>query len=100
MGNISQSNRKRAVRDHAAYWDYEDRVRQSQVQNKKEFMGIDELKKELGFDTKGELNAYMAELFALKTVGAFENSSARERYENAVCSFYAFVKSKERGENK
>ena len=63
-------------------------------------MKIKELKKELGFKTKAEFNSYIAETFGFKTVGAYENSSARKRYENAICSFYAFAKSKERGENK
>jgi hypothetical protein len=52
----------------------------------------------LGFKTKADINLFISELFSFKSVSAFENSSARRRYEKAICSFYAFVKSKERGE--
>lgn len=51
-------------------------------------MTIKELKKELGIS-----NADIAELFDLSK-SSFQNSSAKQRYENALCKFYAFVKSK------
>lgn len=56
-------------------------------------MGINELKKELGISNKD-----IAEFFRL-TPGAYANSSAKKRYEDALCNFYAFVKSKEGGQN-
>ena len=51
-------------------------------------MKIEQLKKELGLT-----NAEIAEFFGL-TPGAYANSSAKKRYEDALCNFYAFVKSK------
>ena len=55
-------------------------------------MNITELKKELGFKSKYELDVYIAELFSFKTVGAYQNSSAKQRYENALCKFYEFLR--------
>ena len=63
-------------------------------QHVKEALEIKKLKKELGLS-----NSDIAEFFDL-TPEAYANSSAKRRYEAAICSFYAFVKSKERGENK
>ena len=51
-------------------------------------MKIEELKKELGLT-----NTEIAEFFGL-TAGAYANSSAKKRYEDALCNFYAFIKSK------
>jgi len=51
-------------------------------------MKIEQLKKELGLT-----NAEIAGFFGL-TPGAYANSSAKKRYEDALCNFYAFVKSK------
>lgn len=56
-------------------------------------MRIEELKKELGLS-----NSDIAGFFGL-TPGAYANSSAKKRYEDALCNFYAFVKSKAGGEN-
>jgi hypothetical protein len=56
-------------------------------------MKIKELKKELGLT-----NTEIAEFFGL-TPGAYANSSAKKRYEDALCNFYAFVKSKAGGQN-
>lgn len=56
-------------------------------------MTIQELKKELGLSNKD-----IAEIFGLKET-TYANSSAKKRYEAALCSFYAFVKSKEGGQN-
>ena len=56
---------------------------------------INELKKELGFKTKAKFNAFIANTFSFKSVAAFENSSARKRYEKALCLFYEKIKSKE-----
>jgi hypothetical protein len=56
-----------------------------------EIMNIKELKKELGLSNKD-----IAEFFGLTTMG-FANSSAKKRYETAICNFYAFVKSKSAG---
>ena len=50
-------------------------------------MNIKELKKELGISDKE-----IAEFFELKTVQAYRSSSAKKRYDNALCSFYAFCK--------
>ena len=55
-------------------------------------MTIKELKKELGLSNKD-----IAEFFGLKET-TYANSSAKKRYEAALCNFYAFVKSKERGQ--
>lgn len=49
-------------------------------------MNINELKKELGLT-----NTEIAEFFGL-TAGVYANSSAKKRYEDALCNFYAFVK--------
>lgn len=51
-------------------------------------MKIEQLKKELGLTNKE-----IAEFFGL-TAGAYANSSAKNRYEYALCNFYAFVKNK------
>jgi predicted transcriptional regulator len=51
-------------------------------------MTIQELKKELGLS-----NSDIAEFFGL-TPAAFANSSAKKRYENALCRFYAYIKEK------
>jgi len=57
-------------------------------------MKIKELKKKLKLSNKE-----IAQFFDL-TPEAYANSSAKKRYEAAICSFYAFVKSKAGGENK
>lgn len=49
-------------------------------------MKIKELKKELGLTQKD-----IAQFFNM-TYGAFANSSAKERYENALCKFYSFLR--------
>lgn len=56
-------------------------------------MTIEELKKELGLT-----NADIAEFFGFKNSLAYRNSSAKSRYEAGLCSFYAFVKSKQEEE--
>jgi hypothetical protein len=56
-------------------------------------ININDLKKELGISNKD-----IAEFFGL-TPGAYANSSAKKRYEDALCNFYAFVKSKAGGKN-
>ncbi|MFH2032066.1 MAG: hypothetical protein ABIJ40_15835 [Bacteroidota bacterium] len=56
-------------------------------------MTIEQLKKELGL-----FNSDIAEFFGL-TPGSYANSSAKKRYEEALCNFYAFAKSKAEGEN-
>lgn len=56
-------------------------------------MKIEQLKKELGISNKD-----IADFFGL-TPGAYANSSAKKRYEDALCNFYAFVKSKAGGQN-
>lgn len=53
-------------------------------------MTINELKKELGLT-----NADLAGFFGLTPMG-YANSSAKARYEAALCAFYAVVKSKAR----
>ena len=55
-------------------------------------MTIKQLKKELNIT-----NNDIAELFGLTPI-VYANSTAKKRYENALCKFYAFVKSKERGQ--
>ena len=55
-------------------------------------MKIKELKKELGISNKD-----IAEFFELNPI-SYANSSAKKRYENALCKFYAFVKSTARGQ--
>lgn len=57
-------------------------------------MDIEELKNELGIN-----NADIAKFFELTPI-SYANSSAKKRYENALCKFYAFVKSKREGETK
>ena len=52
-------------------------------------MKINKLKKELAIT-----NTDIASFFNL-TPAAYANSSAKKRYENALCKFYAFVKNKE-----
>jgi len=49
-------------------------------------MDIDKLKKELGLSQKD-----LAKFFDMN-YGSFANSSAKERYENALCRFYEVVK--------
>lgn len=53
---------------------------------------IEELKEELGFKTKLEFDEFMTDLFKLKNVITYRNSSAKKRYENALCRFYDLVK--------
>jgi isopentenyldiphosphate isomerase len=48
-------------------------------------MTINELKKELGISNKE-----IAEFFGLSEM-SYANSSAKKRYENALCKFYTFV---------
>ena len=55
-------------------------------------MNIKELKKELGLSNKD-----IADFFGLTSM-SYANSSAKDRYDNALTSFYAFVKSKCDGE--
>lgn len=57
-------------------------------------MTINELKKELGLSNKD-----IAEFFEL-TPAAYANSSAKNRYENALCCFYEFLKREEEKNNK
>jgi len=54
-------------------------------------MNIKELKKELSLS-----NRDIADFFGLTEMG-YANSSAKKRYETALCNFYAFVKSKSEG---
>ena len=51
-------------------------------------MIIEQVKKELGLT-----NTEIAGFFNM-TSGAYANSSAKKRYEDALCKFYAFAKSK------
>ena len=51
-----------------------------------EIMTIKELKKELGLSNKD-----FADFFSL-SYGSFANSSAKKRYEAALCKFYSFLK--------
>jgi len=53
-------------------------------------MKIKQLKKELGL-----INADIAGFFKLSPI-SYANSSAKKRYESALCTFYAFVKKKQR----
>lgn len=53
-------------------------------------MTINELKKELGLN-----NSDLAGFFGLSPI-VYANSSAKARYEAALCNFYAAVKSKAR----
>jgi len=57
-------------------------------------MIIQELKKELGLSNKD-----IAGFFGL-TPAAYANSSAKLRYENALCSFYIFLNREEEKNNK
>ena len=49
-------------------------------------MDIKQLKKELGLSNKD-----LAEFFDM-TYGAFANSTAKDRYEVALCRFYSHIK--------
>jgi hypothetical protein len=49
-------------------------------------MRIEELKKEFGLT-----NSEIAEFFGLNEM-SYANSSAKKRYENALCKFYSFIK--------
>ena len=51
---------------------------------------INKLKKETGLTQKD-----IAQFFNM-TYGAFANSSAKERYENALCKFYSFLRDGEK----
>jgi len=55
-------------------------------------MKIQELKKELGISNKE-----IAGFFGLTPI-SYANSSAKKRYESALCYFYAFVKGKAGGQ--
>jgi hypothetical protein len=57
-------------------------------------MTIQELKKELGLSNKD-----IAGFFGL-TPAVYANSSAKKRYENALCSFYEFLKRAGKKNNK
>lgn len=57
-------------------------------------MTIKELKKETGLTQKD-----IAQFFNM-TYGAFANSSAKERYENALCNFYSFLGREEKEKKK
>lgn len=35
MGNISQSSRKRAIKEHATYWEIEEQIRKKKAKKKK-----------------------------------------------------------------
>ena len=56
-------------------------------------MTIKQLKKELGISQKE-----IAEFFKM-SYGAFANSTAKERYEEALCKFYEVVKDKLKNES-
>lgn len=56
-------------------------------------LDIKQLKKELRLD-----NSKLAQFFDLSPM-AFANSTAKIRYEQALCKFYEFVKKHERKEN-
>lgn len=56
-------------------------------------MTIQELKKETGLTQKD-----IAQFFNM-TYGAFANSSAKQRYENALCKFYSFLREGEKKKN-
>jgi len=53
---------------------------------------IQQLKKETGLSNK-----QIAQFFNM-TYGAFANSSAKQRYENALCKFYSFLRDGEKKE--
>lgn len=57
-------------------------------------MTIRELKKELGISNKE-----ISELFGL-SVMVYANSSAKKRYESALCKFYELVKTKSEANSK
>jgi hypothetical protein len=57
-------------------------------------MRIKELKKETGLSNK-----QIAQFFDM-TYGSFANSSAKERYETALCKFYSFLREGEKKKNK
>lgn len=52
-------------------------------------MNIKQLKKQLGLD-----NSKLAKFFDL-SLNSFANSTAKNRYEQALCKFYEFVKEHE-----
>ena len=54
---------------------------------------INELKKELKLSNKN-----IAQFFNM-TYGAFANSSAKQRYETALCKFYSFLREGEKKKN-
>lgn len=54
---------------------------------------INELKKELKLSNKE-----IAQFFNM-TYGAFANSSAKHRYETALCKFYSFLREGEKKKN-
>ena len=56
-------------------------------------MTIEQLKKELGISNKDIAGFFDMEYFA------YANSTAKKRYEKALCSFYVFVKSNAGGKN-
>ena len=56
-------------------------------------MTIQELKKETGLTQKE-----IAQFFNM-TYGAFANSSAKQRYETALCKFYSFLREGEKKKN-
>ena len=51
-------------------------------------MNIKQLKKELGLS-----NTDIAKFFDINPM-SFANSTAKERYENALCKFYEFIQNK------
>ena len=54
-------------------------------------MNISELKKELGLYDKE-----IAEFYGLKNIHTYRNSSAKQRYEDALCKFYSFLREGEK----
>ena len=56
-------------------------------------LNINELKKELKLSNKD-----IAQFFNM-TYGAFANSSAKVRYETALCKFYSFLREGEKKKN-
>ena len=61
-------------------------------------MTIQELKKELGL-SNSEMNKKVAEFFAMSYI-SYMNSSARQRYETALCKFYSFLREGEKEKKK
>ena len=53
-------------------------------------MNIKQLKKELGLSNKD-----LAEFFNL-SIDSYANSTAKKRYESALCEFYEYLKNKKR----